>query len=158
MQQASSIMSLFRSINAITLATGNMRSSVEFYKKIGLVVSYGGADSPFSTMSPESIVTRESNRLHVNLFFDKNCQPPRKPNGWNNWGRFIIFVDDVDKVYTDATAKGIQSVTGVPKDAVWGERYFHVRDPFGHEISFATPVHHSSLWPKQNDGIRGTDE
>ena len=24
-----------------------------------------------------------------------------------------------------------------PKDAPWGERYFHIRDPDGHEISFA---------------------
>jgi uncharacterized glyoxalase superfamily protein PhnB len=24
-----------------------------------------------------------------------------------------------------------------PSDAPWGERYFHVRDPAGHELSFA---------------------
>jgi uncharacterized glyoxalase superfamily protein PhnB len=24
-----------------------------------------------------------------------------------------------------------------PADATWGERYFHLRDPDGHELSFA---------------------
>ena len=27
-----------------------------------------------------------------------------------------------------------------PADAPWGERYFHVRDPDGHELSFARPL------------------
>jgi uncharacterized glyoxalase superfamily protein PhnB len=28
----------------------------------------------------------------------------------------------------------------VPHDAEWGERYFHVTDPDGHELSFAWPL------------------
>ena len=27
-----------------------------------------------------------------------------------------------------------------PRDAEWGERYFHITDPDGHELSFARPV------------------
>jgi len=27
-----------------------------------------------------------------------------------------------------------------PADAEWGERYFHLTDPDGHEISFARPL------------------
>ncbi len=27
-----------------------------------------------------------------------------------------------------------------PEDADWGERYFHLTDPDGHEISFAKPL------------------
>ena len=27
-----------------------------------------------------------------------------------------------------------------PKDASWGERYFHMLDPDGHELSFARPI------------------
>jgi hypothetical protein len=26
-----------------------------------------------------------------------------------------------------------------PRDASWGERYFHMLDPDGHELSFAHP-------------------
>jgi uncharacterized glyoxalase superfamily protein PhnB len=27
-----------------------------------------------------------------------------------------------------------------PRNASWGERYFHMRDPDGHELSFARPL------------------
>jgi uncharacterized glyoxalase superfamily protein PhnB len=27
-----------------------------------------------------------------------------------------------------------------PRDAPWGERYFHLVDPDGHELSFARPL------------------
>ena len=27
-----------------------------------------------------------------------------------------------------------------PRDATWGERYFHIVDPDGHELSFAQPI------------------
>jgi uncharacterized glyoxalase superfamily protein PhnB len=28
-----------------------------------------------------------------------------------------------------------------PRDAAWGERFFHLTDPDGHELSFAWPLH-----------------
>jgi catechol 2,3-dioxygenase-like lactoylglutathione lyase family enzyme len=28
----------------------------------------------------------------------------------------------------------------IPRDASWGERYFHMLDPDGHELSFAQPL------------------
>jgi len=27
-----------------------------------------------------------------------------------------------------------------PRDAAWGERFFHLTDPDGHELSFAWPL------------------
>jgi hypothetical protein len=27
-----------------------------------------------------------------------------------------------------------------PRDAEWGERFFHLTDPDGHELSFASPL------------------
>jgi uncharacterized glyoxalase superfamily protein PhnB len=27
-----------------------------------------------------------------------------------------------------------------PRDAEWGERFFHLTDPDGHELSFACPL------------------
>jgi hypothetical protein len=27
-----------------------------------------------------------------------------------------------------------------PQDGAWGERYFHMPDPDGHELSFARPL------------------
>jgi uncharacterized glyoxalase superfamily protein PhnB len=48
----------------------------------------------------------------------------------------IFWVDDVDAMHGRALDAGHQPTTQ-PADAPWGERYFHLRDPDGHELSFA---------------------
>ncbi|MEZ5138030.1 MAG: VOC family protein [Acidimicrobiales bacterium] len=52
------------------------------------------------------------------------------------WGRAIFWVDDVDAVHDRAVGAGLAPEMA-PADAPWGERYFHLRDPDGHELSFA---------------------
>jgi uncharacterized glyoxalase superfamily protein PhnB len=54
-------------------------------------------------------------------------------------GRVIFYVADVDALYDRALAAGYQPAT-VPRDAEWGERFFHLFDPDGHELSFARPL------------------
>ena len=51
----------------------------------------------------------------------------------------IFYVADVDALYDRALAAGYQPAT-VPHDAEWGERFFHLIDPDGHELSFARPL------------------
>ena len=34
----------------------------------------------------------------------------------------------------------IVSFENEPSDAAWGERYFHIREPDGYQLSFATPI------------------
>ncbi|MBO0714526.1 MAG: VOC family protein, partial [Acidimicrobiales bacterium] len=63
--------------------------------------------------------------------------PGRSPG--DVWGRVVLFVDDVDAMYRRALAAGF-TPAGAPADAPWGERYFHIRDPDGHELSFARPL------------------
>ena len=55
------------------------------------------------------------------------------------WGRAIFYVADVDALYDRALAAGYQPAS-VPRDAEWGERFFHLIDPDGHELSFARPL------------------
>ena len=45
---------------------------------------------------------------------------------------------DVDAFWKYLRGKGF--VPGSPLDASWGERYFHMPDPDGHELSFARPI------------------
>ena len=52
------------------------------------------------------------------------------------WGRVIFWVADVDAMYERALMHGYVPEMS-PADAPWGERYFHLRDPDGHELSFA---------------------
>jgi len=70
---------------------------------------------------------------HLNLI----TQPTERR--WSWWGRVIFYVADVDALYDRALAAGYQPAT-VPQDAEWGERFFHLIDPDGHELSFARPL------------------
>ena len=56
-----------------------------------------------------------------------------------HWGRVIVHVDDPDAVHRRAIDAG-HAPEFEPRDAPWGERYFHIRDPDGHELSFARPL------------------
>jgi hypothetical protein len=58
---------------------------------------------------------------------------------WSWWGRVIIHVADVDAIYRQALAHDL-SPQATPADAPWGERYSHIVDPDGHELSFARPL------------------
>ena len=109
-------------ISAVTLKVSDMRASVRFYRDVlGLKVIFGDEGSSFSSLS---IGNGESAIL--------NLEQGRAANGW---GRVIFYVDDVDACWTYLKVKGFEREK--PRDAAWGERYFHVYDPDGHELSFA---------------------
>jgi uncharacterized glyoxalase superfamily protein PhnB len=55
-----------------------------------------------------------------------------------HWGRLIFYVPDVDAMWTRLKENGFQPES--PRDAAWGERYFRMSDPDGHELSFARPI------------------
>ena len=72
-------------------------------------------------------------RATLNLIASSTEQPPA------SYGRVIFYVADVDALYQHAISHGLNPET-YPRDASWGERYFHIKDPDGHEISFAKPL------------------
>ena len=110
------------SISAITLATQNMERAVGFYQTLGFELIYGGGAGEFSSLRAGS--------GYVNLTTE------RPEGGWSWWGRVIFHVADVDAIYAKALQGGFSPDTK-PRDAQWGERYFHITDPDGHELSFA---------------------
>jgi catechol 2,3-dioxygenase-like lactoylglutathione lyase family enzyme len=116
---------VIESINAVTLATHDMARAVAFYQALGFPIHYGGRDAPFTSF--------RLGATHLNLI----AIPAGKAIGW--WGRLIFHVSDVDAVYTRALELGLRP-DFAPRDADWGERYFHLRDPDGHELSFARPL------------------
>jgi catechol 2,3-dioxygenase-like lactoylglutathione lyase family enzyme len=109
-------------ISAVSLATHDMARAVRFYTGLGFVLRYGGETASFTSLSAGS--------GYVNLI----AQPAGPP--WSWWGRVIFYVSDVDALYRRALALGLRPDTA-PRDASWGERYFHLTDPDGHELSFA---------------------
>ena len=114
------------SISAITLAVADMAASVAFYDAAGFRLLYGGADQPFTSYTVGA--------GFVNLQLDPAHAPVPAI-----WGRAIFWVDDVDAAHARLVAAGY-APSSDPADAPWGERYFHVLDPDGHELSFARPL------------------
>ena len=113
------------SISAVTLATHDMTRAVRFYRALGFELRYGGAGSAFT-----SFVVGGG---YLNLI---TADPA---TSWSWWGRIIFYVSDVDVIYEVALDSGF-TPSFMPRDAEWGERYFHITDPDGHELSFATPI------------------
>ncbi len=110
--------------SAVTLAVSDMARAVEFYDKLGLEMKYGGREASFT-----SYFVGDFEFLNLVL-------SPSHTAHW--WGRFIIRVDGVDEIHSLLEERGLQPDR--PRDAPWGERYFHITDPDGHEISFAEPL------------------
>lgn len=111
-------------LSAITLATWDMARAVRFYQALDFPLKSGGPDEPFTSFAFGS--------SFLNLIAETHG-----PINW--WGRVIIYVSDVDAIYWKALAAGL-TPSFAPSDAPWGERYFHITDPDGHEISFARPL------------------
>ena len=102
-----------------------MPRAVRFYRPLGFEVLHGGEESSFTSF--------RAGASYLNLI----AQPAERR--WSWWGRVIFYVADVDAFYDRALAAGHQPAT-VPHDAEWGERFFHLIDPDGHELSFARPL------------------
>lgn len=113
---------MIESINAITLATHDMARAMKFYRALGFECIHGGDHATFTSFRAGSgylnLVVQPTDRL------------------WSWWGRVIFWVSDVDALCAKANAEGYQPDTA-PRDAEWGERFFHITDPDGHELSFA---------------------
>ncbi len=116
------------SINAVTLAVHDMSRSVRFYITLGFSLRDGGEHTAFTSLRAGS--------CYLNLI----AQPADRRLLW--WGRVIFHVSDVDAFHRRALDNGLAPTTA-PADAPWGERYFHISDPDGHELSFARPIKRS---------------
>ncbi len=112
------------SISAVTLATDDMARAVRFYGTLEFRMLYGGEGASFTSFAVGS--------GYLNIIAKS-----RSSRGW--WGRIIFYVSDVDALYQRAIGNGLKPDT-TPRDAEWGERYFHMTDPDGHELSFAKPL------------------
>ena len=112
-------------ISAVTLKVSSMPTSVRFYRDLlGLEIVYGSEDAHFS-----SLRTKDGKGPILNL---------EQGNPVTQWGRLIFHVPDVDRFWAYLKEKGMRPEA--PRDASWGERYFHLSDPDGHELSFAHPI------------------
>ena len=112
-------------ISAVTFRVLNMKASVRFYGDVlGMEIVYGGEDAFFSSLRAKDV-----------QFAILNLELGHAVTGW---GRIIFYVADVDAFWAHLKERGFDPER--PQDASWGERYFHMSDPDGHELSFARPL------------------
>ena|SRR5207249_2660946 len=113
-------------ISAVTFRVSDMRRSVRFYKDVlGMEIVHGGEGAFFSSL--------RANGAEDPIL---NLEQGRSVAGQG--ARMIFYVADVDLFWEYLRGKGFNPES--PRDASWGERYFHMPDPDGHELSFARPI------------------
>ena len=112
-------------ISAMTLRVTNMRNSVRFYRDVlGMELLYGEERAGFT-----SLRAKDAQSAILNL---------EEGDAVTDWGRLIFYVSDVDRFWAYLKEQGLRPQR--PQDASWGERYFHLSDPDGHELSFARSI------------------
>ena len=139
-------MSEVNRISAVSLIIKNMERSCSFYSKIpGFKLTYGGtSNDSFTTYR----IGRYNNIAFLNLELKKSRgdgdDDLNHENNSNNFGRIIFYTDDVDRLYTyfktNKTISNLIRLENEPMDAPWNERYFHIREPDGFQLSFAQPI------------------
>jgi catechol 2,3-dioxygenase-like lactoylglutathione lyase family enzyme len=83
---------MIQCISAVTFAVSDMPRSVEFYKKLGFELLYGGHEAAFSSL--------KAGEAFVNLVMQ-----PGYDARW--WGRVIFRVDEVDAHYRAQREQGL---------------------------------------------------
>ena len=119
-------------ISAVTLLVSDMKRSVDFYSKIpDFKIVYGGSEAQFTSFLIDNAV-----KSYLNLKLNKTHS--------TDFGRIIFYTDDVDELFAymqdDKIISELGKFESKPEDAAWGERFFHMLDPDGYKMSFATPL------------------
>ena len=120
-------------ISAITLFVKNMERSCKFYSAIpGFRLVCGGTSDSFTTYE---VGKYSKNYLNLEL---------RKKDSSKDFGRIIFHTSNVDELYAylkkDDNISKLGFFENEPTNAPWGERFFHMRDPNGYQLSFAMPI------------------
>ena len=130
-----------------------MEKSCSLYSRIpGFRLTYGGSPSDHFTtyeigegsMSTTYLnleLMREEDNDGSDLYKKSNVE---KVKVNEDFGRVIFHAENVDELYSymkrdEYISKSI-AFENEPANAPWGERFFHIREPNGYELSFAQPI------------------
>ena len=142
-------------ISAITLRVKDMGKSCALYSKIpGFSVTYGGKPSDRFTTFEIGKGSMTTTYLNLELIeeeeendgsdFTKSNVEKVKVKVNEDFGRIIFHAENVDGLYSYMKQDEYISKSIVfenePTNAPWGERFFHIREPNGYELSFAQPL------------------
>jgi catechol 2,3-dioxygenase-like lactoylglutathione lyase family enzyme len=142
-------------ISAITLKVKDMEKSCSLYSRIpGFKLTYGG--NPPDHFTTFEIGKGRMPTTHLNLelieedendvsdFYKKSKVEKVHVKVNEDFGRVIFHTENVDGLYSYMKQDEYISKSIVfenePANAPWGERFFHIREPNGYELSFAQPL------------------
>jgi catechol 2,3-dioxygenase-like lactoylglutathione lyase family enzyme len=150
-------------ISAVTLKVKDMEKSCSLYSKIpGFRLTYGGKPSDLFTTFEIGKGSNITTYLNLELIEEEkdhedDCKSSaadfssnnkfnvrEKTKGRENFGRIIFHTENVDRLYSymkhdEYISKSIV-FENEPTNASWGERFFHIREPNGYQLSFAQPL------------------
>ncbi len=143
-------------ISAITLKVEDMEKSCSLYSKIpGFRLTYGGKPSDHFTTFAIGNESKATTTTYLNLElieeeeresfdFYKKANLRGKMKVSEDFGRIIFHTENVDRLYSYMKQNEYISKSIVfenkPTNAAWGERFFHIREPNGYQLSFAQPL------------------
>ncbi len=122
----------------INLVVRDMTATVEFYKRLGIVIPDTEAEWQAHHRTAETDAA-------VGLELDSSAFTPDWVEGWpaSKTGVVVGFRvgnrDDVDDLYEELTSAGHTGLQ-TPYDAFWGARYALVEDPNGIAVGLMSPV------------------
>ena len=132
-----------------------MGKSCALYSKIpGFSVKYGGKPSDRFTTFEIGKGSMTTTYLNLELIeeeeendgsdFTKSNVEKVKVKVNEDFGRIIFHAENVDGLYSYMKQDEYISKSIVfenePTNAPWGERFFHIREPNGYQLSFAQPL------------------
>jgi catechol 2,3-dioxygenase-like lactoylglutathione lyase family enzyme len=146
-------------ISAITLKVKDMEKSCSLYSKIpGFRLSYGGKPSDRFTTFEIGKESKATSCLNLELIEEEEEEEEEKDSSSDFYkksnlekmkvseyfGRIIFHTENVDRLYSYMKHNEYISKSIVfenePTNASWGERFFHIREPNGYQLSFAQPL------------------
>ena len=107
---------------------------VDFLKRAFGAEELGRAPGPGGKLMHVLVKIGDST-LMFNDVFPEFGQPPIADGRWPLV--LHLYVPDADKTFAQAVAAGCQATMPL-SDQFWGDRYGHVRDPFGFTWAIAT--------------------
>jgi catechol 2,3-dioxygenase-like lactoylglutathione lyase family enzyme len=144
-------------ISAITLKVKDMEKSCSLYSKIpGFRLTYGGKPSDRFTTFEIGKESKATSYLNLELKEEEEQEKDSSSDFHNksnlggkmkvseDFGRIIFYTENVDRLYSymkhDQCISNSIVFENEPTNASWGERFFHIREPNGYQLSFAQPL------------------
>lgn len=123
-------------LDQINIVVRDMEAMAEFYQRLGLSVSDGGA--------PEWQAHHRNARTEgADVDFDSQAFASKWNRGWPGGAGIVLGFrvenrGEVDRLYQKLTAAG-HAAQQEPYDAFWGARFAAVADPDGNTVGIMSP-------------------